>query len=86
MMETTDKNITQISPILIHLFILIGMLIYGHGVSDRSFSEPAFTITQLTQANFRRNKYNEVQASRKILKCIETPATLYSILKIYGTF
>ena len=92
MMETTDnfdktlKNITKISPITIQLFPLVCMLVYGHGASNRSFSQPAFTLVQLIHVNFHRNRNNEVQSSREILRYIEAPATLCSIVKIYGTF
>ena len=63
------------------------MLIEGPGVSNRQFSQPALTIVQLIQTNFRKNRNTDIQQrSRKILKKKETPAALYSTLKIYGTF
>ena len=45
--DETFKNIDQIISIPIHLLTLVSMLIDGPGVSNRHFSQPALTITQL---------------------------------------
>ena len=62
------------------------MLTDGPGVSNRCFSQPAFTIAQLIQTNFRKNRKNEVHHISKILKYKEIPVALYSTLIIYGKF
>ena len=54
------------------------MLIDGPGVSDRQFSQPALTIAQSIQRNFRKNNNHDIQQSRKILKKKETPIAVYS--------
>ena len=82
----TFKNIDQINSIPIHLLTLVSMLTDGPGVSNRRFSQPALTIAQLIQTNFRKSRKNEKHNIRKILKYKETPVALHSTLKIYGTF
>ena len=57
---------------------LVSMLIDGPGVSDRQFSQPALTIAQSIQRNFRKNNNHDIQQSRKILKKKETPIAVYS--------
>ena len=84
--DETFKNIDQINSIPIHLLTLVSMLTDGPRVSNRRFSQPALTIAQLIQTNFRRNRKNEKHNIRKILKYRKTPVALYSALKIYGTF
>ena len=79
-------NIEQANSIPIHLLTLVSMLIDGPGVSNHQFSQPSLTIAQLIQSNFRKNKNHDIRQSCKILKKKETPVTLYSTLKIYGTF
>ena len=61
------------------------MLIDGPGVSNEYFSQPVLTIAQLIQSNFRLNTRNETHINRRILKTRETPAMIYSTLKIYAT-
>ena len=84
--DDTMNDIEQVSSMPIHLLTLVNMLMHGPGVSNRQFSQPALTITQLIQTNFRKNKNHDIKQSRKILKKKETPVALYSTLKIYGTF
>ena len=54
----TFKNIDQINSIPIHLLTLVSMLTDGQGVSNRRFSQPALTIAELIQTNFRINRKN----------------------------
>ena len=82
----TFKNIDQINSIPIHLLTLVSMSIDGPDVSNRCFSQPALTIAQLIQTNFRKNRKNEKHNIRKILEYKETPVALCSAVKIYGTF
>ena len=84
--DETFKNIDQINSVPIYLLTLVSMLTDGPGVPNRRFSQPALTIAQLIQTNFRKNRENEVYDIRKILKYRKTPVALYSTLKIYGTF
>ena len=59
------NNIEQVNLVPIHLLTLVSMSIDGPGVSNR---QPALTIAQLLQTNFRKNKNHDIQPSRKILK------------------
>ena len=59
----TMDNIDQVNSIPIHMLTLVSMLIDGPGLSNRQFSQPALTIAQIIQTNFRKNKNHDMQQS-----------------------
>ena len=59
------NNIEQVNSVPIHLLTLVSMSIDGPGVSNR---QPALTIAQLLQTNFRKSKK-------------ETPVALFSTFR-----
>ena len=58
----------------VHFLTLVSMLIDRPGVTNKTFSQPALTIAQFIQTNFRKNRDNEFNINRRIMKERETPA------------
>ena len=61
-----------------HLLTLVSMLTDGPGVTDKTFPQPARTIAWFIQTNFRKNRGNELNVNRRIMKETETPEIIYS--------
>ena len=56
----------------VHLLTHVSMLIGGPGVTNKKSSQPPLTIAEFIQTNFRKNRDNELNINRRIMKERET--------------